>query len=354
MSMARPLSIILVGQTIQGSRTVQRAAALTRLGHQVQVVPINLSGSTYEDRPGVLTRLRYRLRLPADPAGANQMLLATATTATDLVWIEAAPMITATTLHQLRLLAPHALQIWYAEDDMMNPVHRSRQLERAIPYFDWWLTTKSFNTRPEEVPRFGVRRPLFVNNSFDPTIHRPVSLSPTEQQNLGADITFVGTFEAPRAASMLALAEAGFHVRVWGNGWGRLMGHHPGLRIENRPVYDTDYAKVVAASKISLGFLRKGNRDLQTCRTVEIPACGGFMLHEYSDEAAALAEPDREAGYFSDDRDLLVQCRRWLDDDDARQQVAINAAHAMLERGHSHDARLRDILRGLLEENQPS
>ncbi|MBR9973699.1 glycosyltransferase [Magnetospirillum sulfuroxidans] len=352
MSLDKPLSIVVIGQTITGSRTPQRVAALQRLGHRVRVIPINRDGATYEDRPSLMDRLRYRLRLPADPADCNNAVLTVADQDCDLVWIEAAPMIRAATLHRLRQVAPKALLTWYSEDDMMNSIHRSRWLERAMPAFDWWLTTKSFNLNADEVPSLGVRRMLFVNNSFDPGLHHPTPVSEIERQDLQADMAFVGTFETPRAASLLRLAEAGIAVRVWGNGWAAWTDRHPNLHIENRPVYDHDYAKVVGAAKITLGFLRRGNRDRQTCRTVEIPACGGFMLHEYSDEAAALVHSEAEAGFFRDDDDLVAQAQRWLADDAARIAAAQAAARAMIERGHSHDARLHGILSRLFGESK--
>lgn len=340
MSADRRLSIILVGQTITGSRTPQRVAALQRLGHQVRVVPINRDGATYEDRPSLMDRLRYRLRLPADSAGCNRRVVAEAAQGADLVWIEAAPMIRAGTLRRLRRLLPSAPLVWFGEDDMLNPVHRSRWLDRAIKLFDVWVTTKSFNAAPEELPALGARRVMFVHNSFDPVLHRPVPPDPA----LAADIAFVGTYEEPRARSLLRLAEAGLPVRVWGNGWGGLVGRHPSLIVENRPLYDEDYARVVSSTQISLGFLRKGNRDRQTCRTLEIPACGGFLLHEYSDEAAGLLEPGREAAFFRDDDELIAQARAWLADAPRRHAAAAAGLARIHLDCHSHDQRLHAIL----------
>jgi spore maturation protein CgeB len=345
--------IVLVGQTIAGSRTPQRARAFQALGHRVTMVPINRPGTTYEDRPSLMDRLRYRLRLPADPAGANEGLLRVAERGCDVAWIEAAPMITAATLRRLKALCPSVRLVWYAEDDMMNPVHRSRQLESALGLFDLWVTTKSFNTRADEMPSLGVRDPLFVDNSFDPDLHRPMDLSDEERRCFGADIAFVGTYEAPRARSLLALAQAGLMVRVWGNGWHGMAGAHPGLAVEDRPVYDADYARVVSASRINLGFLRKGNRDLQTCRTVEIPACGGFLLHERSPEAERLLAEGREAAFFSDDGELIAQCRRWLEDDSARLAAAAAGRRRMLADGHDHPTRLKTILGHLAGQEPP-
>ena len=348
--MSSRLRIVVVGQTITGSRTPQRVNALVRMGHVVTMVPINRPGATYEDRPSLSDRIRHRLRLPADPAGVNAGLLAAAAQGCDAVWVEAVPQIRAETLRRVRRLNPDVRLIWYSEDDMMNPVHRSRWLERAMPEFDLWVTTKSFNAQPREVPSLGVRRVLFIDNSFDPDIHRPMALDEADRVTWGADIAFVGTYERFRAQSVLRLAESGLAVRVWGNGWSRMKDAHRLLAVEDRPIYDDGYARVVSASRINLAFLRKGNRDLQTCRTLEIPACGGFMAHEYTDEAARLFQPDREAVFFRDDTDLVAHCATWLNDEPGRRAVA-QAGHARaLSGGHTHADRLGQILVTAFEE----
>lgn len=338
------MKIVVVGETNPGSRTPQRLRALTQLGHQVAAVSTTPPGWTYETPPTLLTRVLHRLRLPADPAGANHGLVEAATRGCDLVLLEAAKMIRPATLRAVRRAAPDAPLVWYSEDDTLNPAHRSRWLEGCIPLFDLWVTTKSFNAQPAEVPALGARRVLFVNNSFDPADHAPIAVDETERRIWGADVAFVGTYERPRAADLLALAEAGIAVRVWGNGWAGMAGIHPKLRIENRPVYGDDYRRVVASSAVNLCFLRKGNRDLQTCRSVEIPAMGGFMLHEASAEVEYMFAADREAVYFRSRDELIGQCRIWLADSAARQAVATAARHRAVAGGHSHADRWRMIL----------
>lgn len=348
--MSASLRIIAVGQTIPGSRTPQRIRAMEELGHRVTMVPINRPGATYEDRPGLIERVRYRLRLPSDPAGADRTLAAAAEAGCDVVWVEAAQQIRAETLRQVRGLNPGVRLIWYSEDDMMNSVHRSRRLERAMPEFDLWVTTKSFNTAPNEVPSLGIRRMLFVDNSFDPHIHRPQVLTEAERRQWGADVSFVGTYENSRARSALHLAENGIRVRVWGNGWRHMRDVHPLLVVEDQPIYDMVYGRAVCASRINLAFLRKGNRDLQTCRTLEIPACGGFMAHEYTDEAARLFRPDHEAAFFRDDSELISLCRLWLTDEEARGKTAEAGRRRAWEGGHTHADRLTRILAAAFED----
>ncbi len=336
--------VVFVGETMPGSRTPQRVRAFRSLGWGVVLVPTNRPGRTFEDAPTLMERLRYRLRRPYDEAGANTALLAAVEEGCDLVWIENARVLKPETLAAIKRAVPRSSLVWYAEDDMMNPRLGSVWVDRALPLFDLWLTTKSFNARQEEMPKRGVRRVVFVDNSYDPEVHRPLALSAEEKLAFGADITFVGTYEAPRARSLLHLAQAGLSVRVWGNGWSKLAGAHALLRVEERPVYDDDYARTINASRINLAFLRKANRDLQTCRTVEIPACGGFMLHEASPEAERLFARDTEAGYFSGDDELVKACRSWLADDERRGAVAA-AGRRRAQTGHTHADRLRLILR---------
>jgi spore maturation protein CgeB len=339
----RRLRIVFVGETMRGSRTPQRLRAFRELGHAVAPVLTNRPGRTFEDSPTLAERLRHRLRRPRDEAGANAALVAAAGHGCDLIWVENARILAPQTLATAKRLAPEAPLVWYSEDDMMNPKLGSVWIDRSLPLFDLWVTTKSFNAASHEMPARGVRRALFIDNSYDPAIHRRMELSTDERVKFGGDIAFIGTYEAPRAESLLSLARSGLAVRVWGNGWARLTGAEPNLRIENRPVYDDDYARTISATRINLAFLRKANRDLQTCRTVEIPACGGFMLHERSPEAERLFAPDREAAFFSGDDDLIAACQYWLVNEVRRQAVA-EAGWRRAQEGHAHANRLRTIL----------
>jgi len=314
------------------------------LGCRVVQVPTTPPGQDYETPPSLMQRLRYRLRLPADVAGSNESLLAAIAQGADVLWLDAADMIWPKTLQQAKRVNPDIKIIWYAEDDMMNHRLRTRWLERSLSLFDLWVTTKSFNADVSEMPSLGVIDVLFVNNSFDANLHRPIAASDQDKQQFGSPVSFIGTFEEPRAQSLLHLARQGFSVRVWGNGWGDWVGRHDNLRIENRPAYNDDFARVIAASDINLCFLRKSNRDLQTCRSIEIPACGGFMVHERNDEITALFREDREAVYFFDNDALVEACENWLRRDDDRGRIGQAARNRAFELDLSHESNVVRIL----------
>jgi len=339
------MKILFVGQDIIGSRTLQRLQAFRDLGHDADMISTELPGKSYEDPPTIADRVRYRLRLPADHSNANAAVLAAVESNDyDVVWLERAVTIRAATLSRIKNIQPKCRLIWYAEDDMMNPVHLSRWTKRALPLFDLWVTTKSFNAAAAEMPSLGVRKPLFFHNSYDPKIHRAVEMTETERVEYGAAVTFVGTYEAERAASLRYIAERGIKIRVWGNGWEKMTVAPPGLIIENRAVYDDSYARVVGASDINLCFLRKDNRDLQTCRSIELPAMGGFMIHERNPEICSLLTEDVEAVYFNNNEELLKQCEKWLADDMGRHRIAEQGRLKITREGFSHHDRLRQIL----------
>lgn len=338
------MRVLFIAESVPGSRSLQRLDALRRLGHSVRFLPSTPEGSSCEKAPSLAYRISYRLRVPFDLAGVNQALSDVDARQFDLALFDNVRTVRRRTLQRMKAANPDLALVWISEDDMVNPRHLSRWLAAAIPLFDLWVTTKSFNAEPGEMPARGARRVLFVNNSYDPLLHRPLRLEAEDRARLGADISFVGTFEAPRAASLLHLARAGLSCRVWGNGWGGLVGAHPGLVVENKPVYGEDYVRVLCASKINLCFLRHFNRDRQTTRSIEIPACGAFMMHERSEEMAALLPSEYAAAYFGDDDELVAQCRRWLADEAGRAAVAARGLHRVRELGLGHDDVLGRVL----------
>jgi spore maturation protein CgeB len=342
--------VLFVGMTAPGSRTLQRIRTLSEMEMSVSVVPTHRAGASYEDKPSLAERIRYRLRLPDDLGGANRAILERLSqTPHEVLWLDRAVSIRAGTIKEAKRIAPYLKIVWYAEDDMMNPHHLSYWTERALPLFDLWVTTKSANARAEEMPSKGVRRVLFVDNSYDPVLHRPVTVTEKDMRGFGSDVSFVGTYEGARARGLVKLARAGFDVRVWGNGWHRLTDRPDGLRIEDRPVYDDEYAKVVCASRLNLCFLRKENRDLQTCRSIEIPAMGGLMVHERNPEIAGLFKENEEAAFFGSDEELELRCRELLADENLGRRIAAGGHAAVLRGGYRHEDRLNLILARALE-----
>lgn len=340
------LRILFVGDDKPGSRAPQRRRAMRDMGHTVDFVRSHPEGETFETTPSIARRLRHRLRRPADTVGAGSELLrrVAAEERPDVIWIDYVLTIRPAVYREVRRAWPAARLVWYSEDDMFQAHNGSVWLDRSISAFDLWVTTKSFNARPEEMPARGARRVMFVNNTYDRDLHRPVPLDAGERERFGADASFVGTYESERGRALLALARSGVRTRVWGNGWEKMGETPPDLVLERRPVYGEELVRVYCASAVNLGFLRKLNRDLQTCRTIEIPACRGFLLHERNSEVRSILTEGEEAAFFADDEELIRQCRHWLDRPEERAAVGAAGWRRITAGGFSHHDRIAEIL----------
>jgi spore maturation protein CgeB len=211
-----------------------------------------------------------------------------------------------------------------------------------------FFTAKSLNIAQGELAQMGFVDARFLHQGFDRDWHRPV---PDPKSRFAGLVTFVGFAEQDRFDKMNLLARNSVPVHVWGNGWTRAMraAAHDNLHIHGHPLIGDDYADALCNSAISLCFLRKLNHDLHTSRSFEIPACGGFMLAERTDEHRRYFEENVEAVYFGDADELLDQTRRWLADPEGRARIAAAGRQRCLHSDYSYHRLARDLIEACLE-----
>ena len=335
------LSILYVG-TASGT-CLGRARALESLGHRIRLIA---SGIPRTPLASTLYRVGHHLDRPPDLFGANRGILrAAARERFDLLWVDRGREIRAATLRRLRRHAPGLRMLSYSPDDMMSRHHTSVAYRACIPIYDLHVTTKSYNVA--ELRDLGARNVVFVDKGYDPGVHRPIELTVADRERFACDVGFVGYFEEDRSRMMLRLAESGVPVVVHGPRWSHLAGAHPNLMIRGGYLDGDDYAKAICATRINLGFLRKSARDLQTARSVEIPACAGFMLAERTDEHRRLFQEGVEAEFFEGFEELLEKCRQYLTHETERAAIAAAGRRRCLEGRYDNAARLTAILEQL-------
>lgn len=337
--------------------SIHRIKALESLGAEVMVLDAALPRSS----PMGLLRRRLQNRMfqhgipvPLPDVGRDgaRLIAAAANGHWDVIWLEKALTIGPETLREVRRVCPAARLIGFSPDDMFGRHNQSRQFLGALPFYDGFITTKRPNVR--ELEELGCARVTFAGNGFDPDAFRPMPIAPEDILTLGGDVGFIGSYERERAELMLYLARAGIRVRIWGGGWDRGAVSHPNLQLERRPLYGDEFAKACSAFRINLGFLRKLNRDTQTTRSVEIPACGGFMLAERTEDHLAMFEEGTQAEFFASPEELLAKCRRYLRDEPRRAAIAACGYQRCLSSGYSNAARLSEALRTLFERSTSS
>jgi spore maturation protein CgeB len=233
----------------------------------------------------------------------------------------------------------------WSDDDMFNRGNRSFYYDWGLKYYDMIVTQKSYNCNADELPSLGAKYVFFRNKAYDKDVHKSYDCS-DEKHNF--EVLFIGHFEEERYKSMLHLSENGIKVDIFGPAWGNYMNTNKNLIIHNKMLVAEDYANALSCAKISLCFLRKINRDLQTSRTMEIPSCGGFMMAERTDEHINLFEEDKEAVYFDNDDELLEKVKYYLNNDDKRINISKNGRFRCENSPYSYDDRAKEIINELV------
>jgi len=321
------LSILFIGDLNDYSKGYSRLCAAQDLGVRIEAmssIPVQTGDTGYAEISNFF-KLAWKLGFHLDTEKMNRRIVEKAAELEpDVIWIEKGNMIRPGTLRKLRSVCPNAQLVSYTDDDMFNSLNRTWAYRFGVKYYDTIFTTKSYNANPDELPSFGAKRVVMVD----------------------------------RAEEMLYLAQNGIRVHVWGNGWDSFDPKEPNLIIERRALVNTNnnplYSKGICATKINLAFLRKANRDLQTDRSIEIPACGAFMMAEYSDEHAALFVEDKEAVYFRSREELVEKIRYYLDHDEERRRIAAAGRQRCLEGDYSHQGRMEVMLSVLASSDRVS
>jgi len=337
------MRILYIGPLWQGGTCLQRMKAMQDLGHEV--VPVDTEPDNVRDKQkSFFYRVKRKLLGPSDLAHANQKIISsTGKSDIDVLWLDKALTIKPETLQTAREVSPQTIIAGYSPDDMAGKHNQSRSFLKCLPLHHVFFTTKSYGVK--ELEALGVPLTIFIGNAYDPNTHCPMIISEEEIKRFGAPVGFIGDFEIERAQSMYYLAHHGIPIRIWGPNWDRKCRlSHPDMRIEGKSLWAGDYAKAICSFDINLHFLRKINRDLQTQRSVEITACGAFMLAERTNEHLKLFEEGKEAEFFSSNEELFEKVHYYLKHEDERKSIAQNGRKRCLRSGYSNHDRIKEML----------
>jgi spore maturation protein CgeB len=339
------IRVLYVSRFESFSTNRMRAETMRRLGFDVTDVQVG-------DLPpasGRLGRLRRGLtRLLGYPQvrwrTARTVVAAARRIRPDVIWCDKALFVSRTTLRRAAR-SGRPLLVHYNPDDAFAVTRvKWGTFRRAIPAYD-----VHFVPRPPNVAEYrahGARHVLTFDRGYCPQAHAPPDRHDPRWSEFAADVAFTGAYETERAASIAMLVRNGIAVAVRGDGGWESPAVFPASPACYRGprVHNADYRLALGAPKITLHFLRHANRDEQDSRTFEIPACGGFMLAEWSPRHAELFEEDREAVFFRDDDELLRKVRYYLDHAEERREIAAGGRRRCLESGYDYESRLHDLL----------
>ena len=334
------MRVLYLGPTWRGSNAESFRRAFEVLGHEVTGIDTETPFAFYR-RSLALRAVRRILGRPLRRHTRRlreAALDAARATRPHLVFACKALEFDGNILEDIRRVSGAILVHWHP-DDYRNRVNSSSDFAGAIKAYDVLVTPKTFNIA--EFLEDGARRVEFVPYAYDPDIHRPVPPRATPP----CQVVFVGSFERERAGFLEQVAREGIDLEVWGGYWHRLPKRSP-LRphCRYREVLAEEMASAFASAQLSLGFLRKANRDLHTARTFEIPASGGVMLAERTDEQRAFFEEGKEALYFDSAEELVARIREYVGRPDDLMRIKTAALDRCRTGRYSYAERLHDLL----------
>lgn len=229
----------------------------------------------------------------------------------------------------------------FLTDDPWNPAHRAPWFARALPRYDHVFSPRRANL--DQLCHEGIRRVSYLPFGFSPTAHRiEAPATEEERRQLETDVLLAGGADSERVAMLTPLVQSGLRVALHGGYWDR----YPQTRPYARGFLDAaGLRRATASACVCLGLVRRANRDGHSMRTFEIPASGGCLLADRTDDHVALFGPEGECVMYFDEAADLVGKARWLvERPDERQRLA-RAAHARITGGgHTYADRLAVIL----------
>ena len=297
-------------------------------------------------RASLTERILYKLKIPMDTDKLNQRIIKSIDKATpDIIFIIKGNIVYPTILKRIKKLYPKIKLISWSLDDMYAWHNRSIYYTFGIKFYDVVFTTKSYNLN--ELKKLGAKNIKFLYQAYSKKYHIPYS--DCCKTKFKFDVLFIGTAEKERIESLNFLAKNGIKIQIYGGGWDKVNPAliHPNLTLNKYDLIGDDYAEALSCAKVSLCFLRKINRDLHTSRSIEIPACKGFMIAERTQEHLDLFEEDKEAVYFDNNEELLEKVQYYLKHENLRKQISENGYKRCLTSGYSYDNMVSKILKVL-------
>lgn len=338
------LHIAVIGPLYGGSLPIARytATALEALGHRVLWIDHSVHHGSYRVMDQ-LSEPRHRgvvqgkftealglytlSRLVEDPP---DLVLALAQAPLELPVLE----------HLTRKRFVTAM--WFVEN--VRHLTYWRHLARGYPY---WFVIQQGDC-PEALRRAGAQHVRYLPLAADPAVHRPLTLTPEEEAEFGADVSFVGAGYMNRRRILPRLTKQDWSFKLWGNEWDGaedLMGvlQREGRRIETETcvkVFNGTRVNVNLHSYAGDGLDPQG--DFVNPRTFELAACGAFQV---TDRRSLLPElfPDGEIAQFQSAEDLVETVRTWLHEPEARAAMAQAARHRVLTE-HTYRHRMQTLL----------
>lgn len=231
--------------------------------------------------------------------------------------------------------------MWFVEDYRLFTYWRA-----FAPLYDIFAVIQK-EPFLSELAGIGVSNALYLPLAAEPSVHRPLELSPADKRCFGAELSFMGAGYPNRRAAFRHLTR--FGLKIWGTEWDGDANLAPFVQMQGRRVSTEDAVKIFNAATINLNLHSSVNPDefvsggdFVNPRTFEIAACGAFQLVDTRSLMAELfAEGDLAT--FSGLPELEGKIAHFAGHAEERAAFAARGRKRVLAE-HTYAARMRALL----------
>lgn len=323
-----------------------RADALRRLGHEVLVIDAH----QFVHKVRFLS-LRWRYLGAVGLLGrvrAGVMALLSGQTF-DLTWVDWGALISRELVQDLKKISSRVINLNVDDPFGNRDVNLWMQFRAAVPAYDLIVVVREENV--EEAKARGAKRVLRIYRAADEVAHAHRELTSEERAKWSSDVLFVGTGFPERGPFLRDLIRLGVPLSIYGDRWSKLREWNEIKHCWKGPGLEDaySYSTAILASRISLGLLSKGNRDLHTSRSLEIPSLAAVFCAERTSEHVNLYEEDVEAVFWSSAEECAEKCRALLADEAWRRSIATRGHERYLKNGWTNMKVAEMIIRAAFE-----
>jgi spore maturation protein CgeB len=234
---------------------------------------------------------------------------------------------------------PTSWRLHYSPDDVSNAANVTESYLTHESMWDLIVTTKRHNV--EEITSRSGGSAMFVWSAYDHHWHHRMA-------SLSLDRFAVGFIGNARPDRLTLLETVGRHygrkMLLAGPGWNR----H--LRFRRHPVtlrsamYGECLSVGISSVEANLVLLNSDNRDRHTCRSFEVPAAGGLVVAERTDEHLELLDEGTEALYFESEEELLWRLQQVQSDPDRAAAMRLAGWQRITGDRNTYTDRAHEIL----------
>jgi len=231
---------------------------------------------------------------------------------------------------------------WFVEDS-----HLFRYWEREAENYDLFLSIQK-GSFVRDLAAAGQPNHHYLPMAAEPSIFRPLELTPEERERFGSPLSFLGAGYYNRRKFFNALLGRSF--RIWGNEWpeGDPVFRH--VQEKGRRVDAHDSARIFNATDVNVNLHSSVSHegvnpfgDFVNPRTFEIAACSAFQLVDRRSLLPELFVPGEEIACFTGRDDFLDMADHYLAHPAEREAFAGKAMRRVLAE-HTYRDRMREMI----------